>query len=215
MPLCVRLLCFGTCNCPQCSCGKVMFSQVSVILFTGGVANTPRQTPPRQTPPTPTPGKTPQADTSRQTPLGRHPPDRHPLARHPTPGQTLPCPMHAGIHTPCPVHAEIHTPSPTQCMLGYTAPQQPLQWMVRILLECILVKLNILRTFVHFTGSVTTIFGHLYWVWFQRVDLKALTILKQSSSVSKQCKRFFHSYTCMATYLSSKTECFLRSCATT
>ena len=80
-----------------------MFSQASVILFTGGrfVADTP---------------------------LGRHtPPGRHP------PGQTPPCPVHAGIypllsacwdtHTPlpsacwdtatCPVHAEIHaTPSP-------------------------------------------------------------------------------------------------------
>ena len=30
---------------------------------------------------------------------------------HP-PGQTPPCPVHAGIHIPCPVHAGIHTHCP-------------------------------------------------------------------------------------------------------
>ena len=81
---------------PQRSCGKVMFSQASVILSTGrgGVWQThpgrhhhpgrhpllgrypqadptpPGQTPPRQTPP------------SRQ-PLGSHPPGRHPQADTP------------------------------------------------------------------------------------------------------------------------------------
>ena len=47
---------------------------------------------------------------------GRHPPAQCMLGytpcllgRHP-PGQTTPCPVHAGIHTP-PVHAGIHSPS--------------------------------------------------------------------------------------------------------
>ena len=45
-----------------------------------------------------------------------------------TPGQTPPCPVHAGIHThPHPVHAGIHTP-PAKCMLGYTHP--PAQCML-------------------------------------------------------------------------------------
>ena len=90
------------------------------------------QTPPGQTPPLGRhppplcrhpPGQTP--------PLGRQPPGRHPPRQTPprqthTPaGQTLladtpPCPVHAGI--PPPPH------------------QQPLLQMVRILLECILVK---------------------------------------------------------------------------
>ena len=50
---------------PQRSCGKVMFSQVSVILFTGGLCVCGKH-PPRQTPP----GQTfPVADI----PLGRQP----------------------------------------------------------------------------------------------------------------------------------------------
>ena len=102
--------------CPQRSCGKVMFSQASVILFTGrrgvSVADTPGQTPPwadttqADTPP----GRHLQEDTPpwEDTPLGRHsPPGKHP------PGQTPPGPVHAGIHT-----------SPAQCMLGYTPPAQ-------------------------------------------------------------------------------------------
>ena len=48
---------------------NVMFSQASVILFTGGVCVW--QTPPGQTPP----GKYPQVDTPQaDTPLGRDPP---------------------------------------------------------------------------------------------------------------------------------------------
>ena len=57
------------CYCPQCSCSKVMFSQASVILFTGVCVCVE---------------DTPWADTS--------------LSRYP-PGQTPPCPVHAGIHT--------------------------------------------------------------------------------------------------------------------
>ena len=49
---------------PQRSCGKVMFSQASVIMFTGG-------------------GCMPSMH------WGRHPPGRHPLGRH-SPGQTPP-----------------------------------------------------------------------------------------------------------------------------
>ena len=45
--------------CPQCSCHKVMFLHISVILFTEGkclaVTPSPRQTPPGQTPPGQTP----------------------------------------------------------------------------------------------------------------------------------------------------------------
>ena len=78
---------------PQHSCGKVMFSQASVILSTGGcLTDPPGQTSPRE-----------------DTPLGRHPPgktpprQKHPLGRHPPPS--------ACWDTP-----------PTQCMLGYTPP---------------------------------------------------------------------------------------------
>ena len=98
---------------PQPSCGKVMFFKVSVILFTGGVWQTPplglhhplgRHPPgrylpgqilpwayssPGQTPPQQTPraAHTPQADThtpGRHTPLGRHPPGRHPSPQRTT-----------------------------------------------------------------------------------------------------------------------------------
>ena len=56
-----------------------------------------------------------------QTPPGQAPPGRHPQAD-----------THWADTPPCPVHARIHTPS----------PQRPLQRMVRILLECILVHEN-------------------------------------------------------------------------
>ena len=70
---------------PQRSCGKVMFSQASVILLTG-------------------------EGISAQ---GVCVCGRHPLANT-LPGQTPPCSVHAGIHThPCPVHAGIHPPADT------------------------------------------------------------------------------------------------------
>ena len=72
-----------------------------------------------------------QTHTPGQTPPGRHPPW----------ADTPPCPVHAWIHplpsecwdTPlCPVHDGIHLPPrPTPW---------PLQWMVQILLKCILVE---------------------------------------------------------------------------
>ena len=73
---------------PQRSCGKVMFSQASVILFTWGVS---ARHPPGQTPPL---GRHPRADT----PPSRHPPDRHhphwenphPLLDRPPLGRHLP-----------------------------------------------------------------------------------------------------------------------------
>ena len=89
---------------PQCSCGKVMFSQASVILFTeGGVCPGGEcvwQTPPRQTPPwadtltpplarhTPPPDRhradTPPGQTPpRQTPTWQTPPSQTPPSRHP------------------------------------------------------------------------------------------------------------------------------------
>ena len=55
---------------PQRSCGKVMFLHLSVILFTGGVWQTPPgRYPPEQTPPHP-PGRQPPGQTP---PFGRHP----------------------------------------------------------------------------------------------------------------------------------------------
>ena len=87
------------------SCGKVMFSQASVILSTGrgwgSGRHPPGQTPPGKTPPwADTPlgrhsarqillGKTPPWS---DTPLGRHPLGGHPLplGRHQPPGQTPP-----------------------------------------------------------------------------------------------------------------------------
>ena len=91
--------------CPQRSCGKVMFSQVSVILSTGeGVCgrHPPGRHPSRQTPP-------------GQTPLSRHLLSRQCLSRHPlstpSPGQTPS--WHPFGQTP-----------PTQCMMGYTPPAQ-------------------------------------------------------------------------------------------
>ena len=80
---------------PQRSCGKAMFSQMSVILFTGGRGSLsgrpPDRDPPGQIPPwtetlqTETPWtETPQTETPRQTPSGqRPPPDRDPLHRDP------------------------------------------------------------------------------------------------------------------------------------
>ena len=106
---------------PQRSCGKVMCLHLTLILFTGGVWQTPPQadTPlgrhsPRQT--TPSCGQTPPS-------LGRHPPRQtpHPQADIPL-GRTPPL---------------ADTPSP-----GQTHPppsRWPLQQMVCILLECILV----------------------------------------------------------------------------
>ena len=61
---------------------------------------------------------------------------RHPPGRHPAPWADIPWAVHAGIHTPT-QHMLGCTPL-AQCMLGRT-PQPPLLWMVRILLECILV----------------------------------------------------------------------------
>ena len=63
---------------PQRSCGKVIFSQASVILSSGGVYSSMH--------------------------WGRHPPPR----QTPRWADTSPCPVHAGIHTPFTVHAGIH-----------------------------------------------------------------------------------------------------------
>ena len=96
---------------PQCGCGMAMFSQASVILFTGGegVWQTPHEQTPRQTP---LPGRPPWADTpSRYTPWADTP-------WADTPWSDTPCP-----DTPCPVHTGMHT-LPAHCMLGYTPPAQ-------------------------------------------------------------------------------------------
>ena len=73
---------------PQRSCGKVIFSQASVILFTGGGvcpacigADTP--SPCRHSPRPDTPWEdTPQG---RHVPLGRHPPGQTRPGKHPPP----------------------------------------------------------------------------------------------------------------------------------
>ena len=70
------------------SCGKVMFLQACVkdsVCEGGGRVSQHA------------PGKTP--SPPGQTPRGRHPLDRHPRADT-SPGQTPPCPVHAGIPPP-------------------------------------------------------------------------------------------------------------------
>ena len=122
-------------NRPQRSCGKVMFSQASVILFTagGGICQGEPRT---ETPQT----ETPSTETPRQRPL---PPDRDPSPqdRDPLPPQT---------ETPSP---KTETPSPqtetprTDPPWTETNPPSPFygnEQAVRILLECILVaKCNV------------------------------------------------------------------------
>ena len=85
---------------PQRSCGKVMFSQASVILFTGG-GGVYAQHALGQTPPLP----------------GRHPPGRHPLGRH-CPGQTPPL----GRHVPQGRHPPANIPHPTATAAKGTHP---------------------------------------------------------------------------------------------
>ena len=99
------------------SCEKVMFLHLSVILFTGGRGvHPPWQTqPPGRHTPSPTPRQTPPTWTDTYPP-GRHPPRQTP-PRQTTPQQTPPWQTY-----PLPL-------------------RQPLQWTVRILLECILVLL--------------------------------------------------------------------------
>ena len=62
------------------------------------------------------------------------PPGRHPLRADTPPGQTPPCPVHAGIHTPLP-SACWDTPP---CAV-HAGIQSVNKWAVRIPLECILV----------------------------------------------------------------------------
>ena len=105
------------CCRPQRSCGKVMFSQASLILFTGERGrHPPGQVPPGGDNPLVDP---PDRHCPRQTPPwadtspGRHPQGRHPPGRHPPPVR-------------CPRQAD----SPRRRLL---------QRAVRILLECITV----------------------------------------------------------------------------
>ena len=96
------------CYRPQCSCGKVMFLHVSVILSTGGCGSQthpPGQTPPQadnplnnhplwQTSPGQTPpGQTP--PTSRRPPTGRHPPAASPPGTATAADGTHPTRMHS------------------------------------------------------------------------------------------------------------------------
>ena len=115
---------------PQRSWGKVMFSQASVILLTGGclpqcmLGYTPLEqthhSPWEQTPPPHPPG-------SRLPPRSRHPPDQTP----PPPREQTP--SRSDTSTP-PPGADTTTP---QSMLGDTVNAR----VVRILLECDLVFL--------------------------------------------------------------------------
>ena len=104
------------------SCIKVMFSQACVIPAVHRGCDI----------------HSPMADT----PLGRHPLGRHPLGRHPTPGRHS-----QGIH-PQPHPWAGSPPGPPQLpQLPQPPPSPPrphskrwpLKWVVRILLECILV----------------------------------------------------------------------------
>ena len=106
-------MCKYKCACyrPQRSCGKVMFSQASVILFTGG-------------------GDTPQTDTPwADTPFARHPPADTPLGRPPwadTPRQTCPRQPPPGQtplrQTPQADTPQADTPSPGQTPLKADTP---------------------------------------------------------------------------------------------
>ena len=80
-----------------------MFSQVYVILFTGGVYHSMHWG--RHLPGRHPPGQTSPPLMQTHTPLGRHPP----------------CPVHAGIHTPCPVHAGIHPTPSGHCSVRYAS----------------------------------------------------------------------------------------------
>ena len=146
----------------QRSCGKVMFSQACVILFTGGVSasvyagipHTPTgaDTPPDQTPPW---EQTPLEQTHTQPPPGADlpgadtPQSRHPLgvdtpqSRHP-PGTDTPQELtppwsrhppsrhHAGSRHPPRRHPPGVDTPLAQSMLGDTVNARA----VRILLEC-------------------------------------------------------------------------------
>ena len=136
---------------PQHSCGKVMFLHLFVILFTGDVWQTPPQadTPPGQLTPwadrCPSEADTPsKEDTPGQTPsLDRHPIPLDRPHRQTPPGQTpswTDTPL--GRH-PLWVDTPWQIPPPTR--------RWPLQRMLRILLECILV-LKCLGTFHIYTN---------------------------------------------------------------
>ena len=131
----IRSTCGPFYSClPQRSCGKVMFLHVSVI-------------PSRQTPllagrhphgQTHTLGRSPwQADPSR----GRQTPT--PAGRHPTPGQTPPwCRQ--------PPLGRHLAPGQTAPPARHPPPGTAMQWMVRILLERILVLFNSLPIIMFF-----------------------------------------------------------------
>ena len=117
------------------SCGKVMFSQASLILSTGRGWGSGRHPPPGQTPPGRPPP--PWADTQ---------PGKHPLGRPPwsdTPWVDAPFPW-ADTN---PLGRHHHLPRSDITPPRQTSPppprRLPLQWTVRILLECILVKPNL------------------------------------------------------------------------
>ena len=140
---------------PQRSWGKVMFSQASVILLTGGclpqcmLGYTPReQTPPGGHPPQIPPQSRPPRSRhrweqtppyrNRHYPMGADPPPDTPRSRHP-PKQTRPRSRHPPrADTPWEQTPPLEqTPSP-QSMLGDTVNARA----VRILLECNLVLFN-------------------------------------------------------------------------
>ena len=102
----------------QGSCGKVMFSHLSVILSTGGVWQTPPGRHPHPlSPQADTPqADTPQADTPILPPLGQTPPRQTPQALWAdTPQQT----PHG--QTPSQRTLPLDRHPPAQCMLGYTS----------------------------------------------------------------------------------------------
>ena len=112
---------FNICTVRKSSCGKVMFSQASVILFRGGVSQLSLgQTPPWADIP---PGQT--APSPEQT--------------YPSPGQTSPSP---GQTSPPWADTLLADTSPRADI----PPRWPLQRTVRILLECILVT-NIIEVY--------------------------------------------------------------------
>ena len=130
-----------------------MFSQVSVILFTGGVYPSMQQTPPARYPQLTSPCQTtPTIHPLADTLAGRHPladtpslsdtpwADTSPLLadtpswQTPLSGQTPPL----WADTPWTPSGQTPHPPPGQTP---PSPRRPLQRTVRILLECILVKI--------------------------------------------------------------------------
>ena len=144
---------------PQQSLAKVIFSQASVILSIGGVSASehaeiyqpPRADTPQEQTCRPPKSRHPQEQTphqkqtlpSRHTPKSKHPPkSRHPARADNPPEQTPPKSRHPQVDTPPKNRHPRNSRHPKeQTPLPHTVKE----WLVRILLECI-VSLSSLQS---------------------------------------------------------------------